>query len=144
MIHWAHSKNTSISRSIMAGLACGIVAAVLIVTYGYFFRKATGFSGVPFFEPMVLFIACPLLFVVAGAIFFGMADSVKKGGLLFTALFLTLTIVGAIVNIDGGAEQEGLFLGMILITGTMLSFLLPYLATHPKLFMDKQELEESE
>jgi len=36
-----------------------------------------------------------------------------------------------------------LLLGIVLITGLLISFLLPFLATHPKIFMDKEELSES-
>lgn len=128
----------------MAGLACGIVAAVLNVAYGYFYRRATGFTGAALFEPLVMFIAFPLLFIIAGFIFFEMADSIKRGGLIFVILFLTLMIIGAILNLNRGASgKEGLLLGIVLITGILISLLLPFLATHPKIFMDNEELSES-
>ena len=38
---------------------------------------------------------------------------------------------------------EGLLLGIILITGLLISFMLPFLATHAKIFMDKEEFSES-
>jgi drug/metabolite transporter (DMT)-like permease len=145
MIHLAHSKNTSISRSLMAGLACGIVAAVLNVAYSYFYRKATGFTGAALFEPLIIFIAFPLLFLIAGFIFFEMADTIKKGRPIFTILFLTLMCIGTILNLNNGVVgKEGLIMGIVLITGILIALLLPFLATHPKIFMDKEGLSESE
>jgi hypothetical protein len=144
MIHWAQSKNTSISRSLMAGLACGIVAAIINVAYSYFYRKATAFSGATLFEPLVMFVAFPLLFVTAGLVYFEMVDSIKKGGLLFTLLFLLLMGAATIINLTGTqGGKEGLLLGIILITGVLMAFVLPFLATHAKIFMDKEEFSES-
>lgn len=144
MIHWAKSKNTSISRSLMAGLACGIVASVLNVAYGYFYRKATAFTGATLLEPLVMFVAFPLLFIIAGLIYFQMVDSIKKGGLLFTFLFLLIMGIATVLNLSSTESgREGLLLGIILITGVLISILLPFLATHAKIFMDKEEFSES-
>jgi hypothetical protein len=144
MIHRAQSKNTSISRSLMAGLACGIVASIINVAYGYFYRKATAFTGATLFEPLVMFVAFPLLFVIAGLVYFEMVDSIKKGGLLFTLLFLLLMGAATVINLTGARSgEEGLLLGIILITGILMAVLLPFLATHAKIFMDKEEFSES-
>ena len=64
MEHLAHSKNTSISRALMARLACGIAAAVLSGIYTYFYRKATDYSGSFYFEPLLLFVGFPILFLL--------------------------------------------------------------------------------
>lgn len=144
MMHWAHSKNTSISRSLLAGLACGIIAAILNVGYMYFYRKATGFTGVGLFEPLFFFIAFPLLFIIAGFIFFEMIEYIKRGRMVFTFLFLLLTLMATISDLNSfGKAKEEFLLGIILITGILISLLLPFLATHAKIFMDEEELSES-
>jgi len=128
----------------MAGLACGIVAAVLNVAYGYFYRKATAFTGATLLEPLIMFVAFPLLFVIAGLIFFEMTDSIKKGGLMFTLLFLLIMGAAMVINLNSAeGGKEGLLLGIIIITGFLISFLLPFLATHAKIFTDKEEFTES-
>jgi len=145
MNHLAHSKNTSISRSLMAGLACGIIAALLNALFSYFYRKSTAFSGAEYFEPLLIFIGFPLFFLAAGLVFFEMADTMKRGGLLFSIICICLVLVAVIFwlgNLD--QERQGLFLGMTLICGLLLSFLLPYLATHARIFMDKEEMQISE
>jgi drug/metabolite transporter (DMT)-like permease len=145
MLHLAHSKNTSFSRSLLAGFACGIVAALLNVTYGYFYRTATDYSGAILVEPLVIFIAFPLIFIIGGFIFFEMVEFIKRGGLFFTLLFLLLMLIAIMVNLKSADKgKEGLLLGMILITGLLMSFLLPFLATHAKIFMDKETYEESD
>ena len=128
----------------MAGLACGITAAALSIAFSYFYRKSTAYSGAEFFEPLLIFIAFPLFFVVAGVIYFEMADTIKKGGLIFSVIFLALMLVSVIFWLDNfDKAKQGLLLGMILISGLLLSFLLPFLATHAQVFMDKEEFSES-
>jgi hypothetical protein len=144
MNHLAHSKNTSISRSLMAGLACGIAAAALSGLYTYIYRKATDYSGSMYFEPLLIFFAFPVVFLIAAVIYFEMADYMKKGGLLFIILIVSLTIIGAIFGLaEFEKGKQGLLLGYVLITGVLLA-LVPFLATHAKIFMDKDEFAESD
>jgi hypothetical protein len=145
MNHLAHSKNTSISRALLAGLACGIVAAVLSAIFTYFYRKATDYSGSFYFEPLLLFVGFPVLFLIGALIYFEMTDYMKRGGLLFSLLILAMTVVGTIFGL-GEIEkgEEGLLLGYMLIGGVLLAVLLPFLATHAKIFMDKEEYIESD
>ena len=142
-MHLALSKNTSLSRSLLAGLTSGIVAAFLNAGYTYFYRRAVDFAGYKVIEPLLIFIAFPLLFIIAGIIFFEMVENIKKGRLIFTMLFLLSMVIEIIFAVRLGNGIAGLLLGLILITGILLSFLLPFLATHPKIFMDKEELSES-
>ncbi len=143
------ARNTSFSRSLIAGLICGIIAAVLNAAYNFYYRKATGFESGRFIEPLIIFIAFPLLLIIAGLIFFEMVEYVKRGKLLFTVLFLVLMLVAIIVDLFTQGTQplmsgtRGLLFGMEIITGLLIAFLLPFLATHPKIFMEEEELSES-
>ena len=145
MNHLAHSKNTSISRALLAGLACGIAAALLSGGYTYFYRKATDYSGSFYFEPLLLFFGFPVLFLIAALVYFEMTDVLKRGGLLFSVLVLILMLAGVFFGL-GKIElgEEGLLLGYMLITGILLALLLPFLATHARIFMDKEEYLESD
>ncbi len=143
-----HAKESSFSRALLAGLICGIIAAVLIVIYTSQYRKITGFEGLGFIEPSIIFIGSPLLLVFAAFVFLGMVELFKKGELFFILLALLLT-VGAIffdlLSKEGPimSGSKGLLLGIEVITGLIISFLLPFLGTHPKIFMEKEELSES-
>ena len=143
-MHLAATKNTSFSRSLLAGIVCGILAAILNLAYTTFYRKATDFTSFKVVEPLLIFIAFPLLFVIAGFIFFEMVENIKKGRLYFTILSLLMmgvALVFGLRQLDKGIGD--LLFGIILITGLLVSLLLPFLATHPKIFMDKEELSES-
>jgi hypothetical protein len=144
MLHLARSINTSISRCLMAGLACGILAAVLHAGYIYLYGSVTDFTGGMLLSPLPIFIGVPLLYMLAGFILFEMVEYIKKGRLIFMILLLLLTTIAIILaSTRYGEEMEGLMLGIILINGLLLSLLLPYLATHAKIFMDKEEFSES-
>jgi hypothetical protein len=144
MMHYAPLRNTSLSRSLLAGLACGILAALLIVIYGIIYIKATAFSGSVFFEPLLIFIGTPLLFLITGFIFFEMVEYIKKGRMFFTVVFLLLMLMATIPSLNNQDKAKaGLFLGIIVITGLLISFLLPFLATHARIFMDQEEYTES-
>jgi hypothetical protein len=144
MLHLARSLNTSTSRCLMAGLACGILAALLNAGYTYLYGKFADISGGMLLSPLVFFIGVPILFVLAGFILFEMVEYVKKGRLIFSILFLLLTAFATIMALSRYDEgMEGLVAGHILINGLLISLLLPFLATHAKIFMDKDEYSES-
>ncbi len=143
-----HAKQSSFSRALLAGLICGLVAALLVVVYVVLYRKMTGYAGVGIIEPFVVFIGGPLLLVIAGFIFLGMIEVFKRGELYFVILALLLTggaIVFELLYKEGSvlSGSKGLLLGITAIVGLIISFLLPFLATHPKIFMEKEELLES-
>ena len=143
-MHLAATKNTSFSRSLLAGIVCGILAAILNLAYTTFYRKATDFTSFKVVEPLLIFIAFPLLFVIAGFIFFEMVENMRKGRLYFTILSLVMMGVALVFGLRQLNKGIGdLLFGIILITGLLVSLLLPFLATHPKIFMDKEELSES-
>lgn len=141
------AKNTSFSRSIIAGLICGIIAAVLNAVYNYYYRSGTGFESEKLINPFAIFTAFPLVVVIAGIIFFEMVEFLKRGRLLFTLLFIVLTLAAILLCLSGTGSEvsgiSGLLMGMAVITGLIISFLLPFLATHPKIFMEDEELSES-
>ena len=86
--------------------------------------------------------------VIAGFIFLGMVEQFKNGELLFVVLALVVmagVIVFVLVTKEGPvmSGSKGLLLGITAITGLIIAFLLPFLGTHPKIFMEKEELLES-
>jgi len=139
-----HARNTSFSRALIAGLICGLVAAVLNAVYNFYYRKATGFESDKIIEPMMIFMAMPLLFMITSFIFFEMVEFLRRGKLIFTLLSLMLVVVAVIIGFSEAISGiNGLLFGMAIITGLLIAFLLPFLATHPKIFMEDEELSES-
>lgn len=143
-MHLASTRNTSFSRSLLAGMICGILAAILNVVFTAFYRKATDFTAYKVVDPLLIFIAFPLLFVIAGFIFFEMVENITKGRLYFTVLSLIMMTIALFFGLRQLEKKIGdLLSGIVLISGLLVSLLLPFLATHPKIFMDKEELSES-
>lgn len=144
-MHLAKIGHTSFSRSVMAGLACGILTSVAGVAYAYFYRQTTGFDGILWFTPLPMFIGFPIVFMIAGLIFFELADHLRKARLVFTLVFtalLNLSMIRLFNNSDKGTA--GLLAGISIIAGLIMAFLLPFLATHPRYFMDEREMDDSE
>jgi hypothetical protein len=144
-----HARTTSFSRSLIAGLVCGIIAALLNAVYDLFYRTSTGFESDKLISPVPIFFAIPALLLIAGIIFFEMVEFIKIGRLLFTLIFLGLTIIAIVIDVSARGEsgaisgKSGLLLGIVVVTGLIISFLLPFLATHPKIFMEQEEFKES-
>ncbi|HWJ30239.1 MAG TPA: hypothetical protein VNS32_27130, partial [Flavisolibacter sp.] len=98
---------------------------------------ASGKSGSVLFAPVLIFIGIPLFFIVGGVIFYEMVEYIKSGRLFFTLLFLLLMIIAVVTELnDGGKAMKGLVLGIVLITGLLTALLIPFFATHAKIFMD--------
>ena len=143
-MHLASARNTSFSRSLLAGMICGILAAILNVVFTAFYRKANDFTAYKVVDPLLIFIAFPLLFVIAGFVFFEMVENIKKGRLYFTTVSLVMMAIALFFGLRQLEKKIGdLLFGIILISGLLVSLLFPFLATHPKIFMDNEELSES-
>jgi hypothetical protein len=138
-----HAKTTSFSRAVIAGLICGIIAALLNVIYEFFYRKITGLVGDKLISPLPIYVGFPILMIAAGVIFLGAVEFIRRGRLFFTIFFLSLTLLAIVFSVRSANGVRGLLLGMEIITGLLISFLLPFLATHPKIFMEQEELSES-
>jgi hypothetical protein len=144
-----HAKTTSFSRALMAGVVCGVIAALLNAVYDLFYRTSTGFESDKLISPVPIFFAIPVVMMVAGIIFFEMVEFIKVGRLLFTAIFLVLTVIAIVFDVSARGEsgamsgRSGLLLGIVIVTGLVVAFLLPFLATHPKIFMEQEEFTES-
>jgi len=141
--HLSVKKNTSLSRSLLAGLVCGLIGGFLDAGYTFFYRQATELSGYKIVEPMIIFMVIPIIVITTGLIFFELVDNMKRGRLFFTIISLFVTLAAIILDLQLEKGIRELLGGIILITGLLISFLLPFLATHPKLFMDEEELSES-
>jgi drug/metabolite transporter (DMT)-like permease len=144
-----HARDTSFSRSVIAGAICGLIAALLNAVYDLFYRTTTGFESDKLISPVPIFFAVPALLIIAGVIFFEMVEFIKMGKLLFTVLFLSLTLLAIIIDVFQNGNRNslsgmrGLLLGIEILTGLVIALLLPFLATHPKIFMENEEFSES-
>jgi hypothetical protein len=144
MLHLARSRNTSLSRCLMAGLACGLLAGFLGAVYTYAYGQAASFTGGMWFSPLTFFVGIPILFVIAGYLLFEMVEFVSAGRGIFMVLIILLTALGVILSLRYKGDMAGLMVGLMVINGLLMSLLLPYFATHARIFMDREEYEDTE
>ena len=133
-------KNVRLSRTLLAALLAGLICAVIVGVFVYNFRHWADSTTMVIFSPLVLFIGIPLVFLLAGIIFFELAHWANGPG-IYKVIFAILTLLVIAIDLEifsGNFELTGstrLVFGMELINGLLLTFLLPFLATHPRLFM---------
>lgn len=141
-------KKMSFSRSLLAGLLCGVVTAFIIIVYALFYRDITDFEKYTALSPVVIFIATPVVMVVIAVVYFIFVHYIKKGEFLFITLFLALILISLsfTVNMQPGGSKifltraHGLLAGMELITGLAACVFLPYLVRHPRIYMTYRQI----
>lgn len=142
-------KKMSLSRALTAGAFSGIITALFIITYTYFYREATDFEKITSIGPVTIFIGIPLLMVIAGSIYFILVHYLLKGELIYITLFSLAVIAGILftLNLQASGTQkvltqpEGLVFGIIIITGIAVCIFFPYLAHHPRIYMTKDQMD---
>ncbi len=138
------------SRSVLSGLMAGVLAAIANFFFVVIYRLGTGVNAYEYIiSPVFIGFGFPILLTLAGLIYFVMNRYLPKGVMWYSILFVLLTLLAVlIVFLSQGtgsifSGSKGLLFGMIIITGLMISFLIPYLARHPKIFMTKEGVRES-
>lgn len=133
---------TSFSKSLLSGLLAGIAVALLNLIYMIVYRDITGFATAKIIMPLSIFIGFPLLLGLGGCAFFLMKKHLSGGKSWF--IFFCLALLASLVWIciidtkdDGGkllTGVRGLCIGMGIITCSLAALLIPYLASHPKIY----------
>ena len=132
-----------LTKAIVAGVFTGIMIAVINLVYNYIYRDVTGFSPSEIFNVSSIIFCSVLISLVAGIIYFLFAKFIKKGGIIFTVLFVVLTILGiiSVFNTHRSSDAHttalfrGLYLGIIIVTGFLDSFMIPYFSKHSKFIL---------
>ncbi len=135
-------KITNFSKCVLAGLAVGITGAVLNIIYNTVYREVTEYSFSEIINAYSLTLGTSLLLLLIGMLYYVLDKTMKKGSVVFTALFIVITAICILLTLrnagsdtinDNGAK--GLYLGLEIIMGVLIAFLLPYLAKHPKIYI---------
>ncbi|HEV8507357.1 MAG TPA: hypothetical protein VGQ53_18225 [Chitinophagaceae bacterium] len=130
-------------RALMTGFFVGFIATFVCLAYNIIFRDSTGFSLSAFINVSSIIFFVNILFPVIGIIYYGFISSFKKSDIIFTILFLVLTVFFVwrtemtrrtndhLLN----AEFKNLLLGIVIILGISASVFIPLLY-HNKKFTD--------
>lgn len=135
---------TRLSKTLMTGVFAGIVATLINLAYDYFYRDFVKFYPSEFINVSSIIFITMLLFTIAGIIYFLLSKFVKHGDMLYIVVFCILTVIsfyaGLHVNRSSNPaesqEFRGLLLGTVAVTGVLISFFIPYLTRHDKIFND--------
>lgn len=134
---------TTMSKSILAGLLSGVIAALINLFFVIIYRESTGFSGDNIFVmPLTIFIGFPTLLLLGGMCYFLLQKHLQNGKSWFSILCITMMVALAIFVIEDTRHHQGaslsgsrgLFLGLVVITFLIAAFLIPYFARHSKIY----------
>jgi hypothetical protein len=136
---------TALSKSLLAGLASGITTTVINLIYDVVYRGFTHLSlSVSVINVSTIIFATVVLCVVAGLVYHFIVFYLKKSSKFFVVLFILLTVL-AILPVFGfhrsdnpviSLQFEGLYAGIVIITGFSAAFLIPWLAKHKNVFFN--------
>ncbi|MEX6687269.1 hypothetical protein QTN47_07170 [Danxiaibacter flavus] len=133
-------QQTGFSKAVLTGLFAGLMATLACLAYDFFYRLNTGFTMSAIINVPSIIIACHILLLVCGMLYFVFKNKIKKGSIIFIGLFVILTVY-LIVKGEGverspihqlTVQFRGLLLGMIVIIGLCASILIPYLSGNKK------------
>jgi hypothetical protein len=123
-------------KALMTGLFIGIIDTIICLLYNLLYRgEGHGFFSSDIVNVSSIIFGTNLLFLVIGVIFFAFSKGAKKGEVIFSILFLVLTIIGAIAaaHVQRSADPamnarfHGLLLGVVLIIGISAAVGMPLL-----------------
>jgi hypothetical protein len=134
------SYHTPFSKAVLTGLFCGIISTLTCFTYAISYRFASGYNPTTFVNVSILIFGCNTLMLCAGIIFFEFKEYIPKGQIIFTTLFVLITIFllwkvqqGHRSPIREIAEKfKGLMSGIIIILGIYAAILIPVLYSNKK------------
>jgi hypothetical protein len=114
-------------KAFMTGLAIGIADTLLCLLYNLFLRKdgTTGFFSSDIINVSSIIFGTNILFMLIGVIYFGFLKAHMTGEVVFSLLFIVLTVIGVVVaahvqrspDPDQNSRFHTLLTGVIIIMG---------------------------
>lgn len=141
-------KRSSISRILLAGLFCGVATALIANIYFFIYKGSTGIEPGWLINPVIILVSVPAIVVIASIIYYFIVYYFEKKESLFIYLTVALVLIsaGLILSLPYSGEKsvvtlnDGLLLGIIVITGISTCVFFPYLVHHPKIYMTYNQM----
>lgn len=134
-------KPPFLTIAIFAGLFTGFILTLVNLIYDFIYRDITQYSYSQIINVSSIIFASVLLLVVAGVIYFFLVKFVKKGELLYSALYLigTVLICAFLISYQYAPPYSGglkwLAAGVMALTGLFAMIGVPYFAKHNNIFI---------
>ncbi len=139
------TKQTPLSRSLMAGLANGIMATIVNLVFNYVYRGITKLSLlVSIINVESIIFATLFVSIIAGLIYHFIVFYLKKSAVIYTVAIIVFTVIAILagftyhrsVDLHVSRQFEGLYSGIVIITGLSSAFMIPWLAKHKNAFFN--------
>jgi hypothetical protein len=123
-------------KALMTGLFIGIADTIICLLYNLLYRDGGhGFFSSDIVNVSSIIFGTNILFLIIGVIFFAFSRGAIKGEVVFSILFIVLTIIGAIAaahvqrstDPEMNARFHGLLVGVVLIIGISAAIGMPAL-----------------
>lgn len=128
-------ESTEFSRSLLAGVFAGIAAVIIGLIYNFIFRTSTGFSLSDLINVSTMIFILISALTVAGLVYYVFHHYFKQGNviyILFSMLFTAVAVYLA-MQVNRAADPvethqfRYLLAGVLIITGLLASFFIPFL-----------------
>jgi hypothetical protein len=134
-------KQTNLSKAIFGGLFAGLIACGISELYNIIFRYTTNYQPADLMNVETLIFAPVFFCVIAGIIYFILTKFSKKGRLIYTILFILITISVSFSALNMHLTESvllihqfrELFISIVIIIGVTATFILPYVTKHDAL-----------
>jgi hypothetical protein len=125
-------------QPLMAGLFAGIVATTLNIFYDVIFRQSTGFSLPELINVTTIIFATLFILVMSGVVFAILDRLTRYVQVIYIIIFSLATIACTYLALHTHrsadpvltVEFRYLLMGIVIISGLLATFLIPYLAKH--------------
>src|SRR3954467_7194977 len=126
-------EETPLSKAVLGSLFAGIIATVLNLIFNYVYRAITGYTFLGVFTVYTIILFSIVMCMAGGIIYFLLKKNIQSGRIIYTVLFLALTILGLFLHINfnvtsgepGPAGVHGLTMSIDIITGCTIAFVVP-------------------
>jgi hypothetical protein len=137
-------QQTRFSKSLLSGLATATIVIIACLIYAFIYRHVTNFTLSMIVNVTSIIFTSFIVCVIAGIAFYVIVPYLHQKTLLYTGLFIALTVIFIVIGLVGHrsanpaiAEQfRGLYIGVVSIIGLCCAFLLPYFTSHKNAFFD--------
>ncbi len=123
-------------RSVMAGLAGGLVSTLINLIYNFIYRDVSDYNPSQFINVTTIIFVSLLVSLVAGLAYYFIVPFAKKRNFLYWALIGVLTVLLTMLAFTSHRSDSIIVTnhfhillgGIIVLTGLTDAFLIPYLA----------------
>ncbi len=125
------------ARGILGGVFTGLITTVLNLAFDVVYRQITGYDYATFVNINTITAFSVMTVLAAGILYFILKKYVKAGAFIYLLTIVVFTVLMLFIDSFRPALSPfsaGLAMGIIIITGAMAAFVLPYIAEHPKLW----------